>query len=322
VENVVSGFFIPHAWSNRLRTALKVAGPLALPVAGMGLLYFLQDHLVFNPARAAPIGGAVVPSHRKRAVVLPMRDGTRLRGWWYRPERGCAAPAPGVVYFGGRNEEVSWVSGVVPYFEGTHLLAVNYRGYGDSEGRASETALCADALELCDWLKSRPGVDPTRIAVVGRSLGSGVAAFVAAHRQLAAAVLITPYDSILEVARRRFPFAPLRFLLRYPFESVRLARAARAPLLALMSERDCVVPHAHTYRLLEAWQGDKQSLCIAGSDHCDVQLSPQSWHAVREFLNRHFARPSAYQRSRLLDTGTVYVPPSDALSTVMTAGKA
>ena len=310
--------FIAHIAANRLRTALKVAGPLALPVAGFGLLYFLQDRLVFNPAREPSIGLTATPSHRKRAVVLPMRDGTRLRGWWYRPERDCAALAAGVIYFGGRNEEVSWVSGVLSYFEGTHLLAVNYRGYGASEGRASETALCADALELYDWLKSRPGVDPVRMAVVGRSLGTGVAAFVAAHRQLAAAVLITPYDSILEVARRRFPFAPLRFLLRYPFESVRFARAARAPLLALMSERDCVVPHANTYRLLEAWQGDKQSLCIAGSDHSDVQLNPQSWRAVREFLDRHLAPSDARRTPRPLDRSTAYGPPS---GTVMTAGR-
>ena len=316
--------FIAHAWSNRLRTALKVAGPLALPVAGMGLLYYLQDRLVFNPARAPFVGGPVAPSHRKRAVVLPMRDGTRLRGWWYRPERDCAEPAAGVIYFGGRNEEVSWVSSVLSYLEGAHLLAVNYRGYGESEGRASETALCADALELYDWLKSRPGVDVARMAVVGRSLGTGVAAFVAAHRQLAAAVLITPYDSILEVARRRFPFVPLRFLLRYPFESVRFARAARAPLLALMSERDCVVPHTHTYRLLEAWQGDKQSLCIAGSDHWDVQLNPQSWRAVHDFLDRHLARPSpsARQSAGTLDPCTAYGPPSETLSTVISAGKA
>ena len=313
---------IPHAWSNRLRRALKLGGPLALPVAWMGLLYFLQHRLVFNPARVPSIGAPVASSHRKRAVVLSMRDGTRLRGWWYRPERDCAAPAAGVIYFGGRNEEVSWISRVVSYFEGAHLLAINYRGYGDSEGRASETALCADALELCDWLKSRPGVDPTRVAVVGRSLGTGVAAFVAAHRQLAAAVLITPYDSILEVARRRFPFVPLRFLLRYPFESVRFARAARAPLLALLSERDCVVPHAHTYRLLEAWQGDKQSLCITGSDHWDVQLNPESWRAVREFLDAHLARPPARQRARPLDSFTAFAPPSETLSTVMTAGKA
>ena len=162
--------FMAHAWSNRLRAALKVAGPLALPAAGIAVLYCLQDRLVFNPARTPSTGKPVAPSHRKRAVVLPMRDGTRLRGWWYRPQRDCAAPAAGVIYFGGRNEEVSWVSGVVSYFEGVHLLAVNYRGYGASEGRASELALSADALELCDWLKSRPGVNPARVAVVGRSL--------------------------------------------------------------------------------------------------------------------------------------------------------
>ena len=308
--------------SNRLRTALKLAGPLALPLGGMTLLYFLQDRLLFSPARALSVATPMTPSHRKRAVVLPMGDGTRLRGWWYRPARECSAPAAGVIYFGGRNEEVSWISDVVSHFDGTHLLAVNYRGYGRSEGRASETALCSDALELYDWLASRAGVDPTRTAVIGRSLGTGVAVFVAAQRQLAAAVLITPYDSILEVARRRFPYAPVRFLLRYRFDAVRYARAASAPLLVLMSERDCVVPHAHTYRLLQAWKGHKQSLCIAGSDHCDIQLNPQSWSAVCEFLHGCFAHPIARHNPRAIDTGADYRPACSAPSTVMVAGKA
>jgi len=251
-----------------------------------------------------------------------MRDGTLLRGWWYRPRRDCAAPVAGVIYFGGRNEDVSWIGEVSSYFDGAHLLAVNYRGYGRSEGRASETALCSDALELYDWLASQSGVDPLRVAVVGRSLGTGVAAFVAAQRRPAAAVLMTPYDSLLAVARRRFPFAPVRYLLRNRFESVRFARSASAPLLVLMSECDRVVPHAHTYRLLEAWSGEKQSLCIGDSDHCDIQLNPQSWGAVRDFLRRHLARPVASQSLRALDARAAYWPPGGMPSTEMTAGKA
>jgi hypothetical protein len=193
-------------------------------------------------------------------------------------------PAAGIIYFGGRSEEVSWLTGVWSHLGDMHLLAVNYRGYGASEGRASETALFSDALELYDWLGSQPEVDSSRQAVVGRSLGTGVATFVAAHRPVAAAVLVTPYDSILEIAGGRFPFVPVRLLLRYRFESLHFAGVARAPVLVLMAERDSVVPPDHTYRLIDAWAGDKQVVRILGSDHSDIQLNPQSWRAVREFL--------------------------------------
>jgi uncharacterized protein len=283
---------------NRLAFFLKIAGSFMLPVGATALLYLLQDRLVFNPACTPSTGRALGSSHRKRAVVLRMRDGTHLRGWWYRPQSATPGTAPAVIYFGGRNEEVSWVTDVSSYVRGAHLLAVNYRGYGASEGRPSEAALLSDALELYDWLTSQSGVDPSRLAVIGRSLGTGLAAFLVARRQVAAVVLITPYDSILEIARRRFPLAPVRLLLRHRFESVRFARAARTPVLVLMAERDSVVPHEHTYRLIDAWAGDKYVVRISGSDHSDIQLSPQSWQAVHRFLRSRIGRAAATQCGR------------------------
>ncbi len=317
---IVLQSFAADPWPNRVGVALKILGSLALPVGGTALLYFLQDRLVFNPARTPSGTRLVAPTHRRRAVTLRMRDGIRLRGWWHRPERDSAASAPAIVYFGGRNEEISWLTGVLSYFDGAHLLTVNYRGYGISEGRASETALSSDALELYDWLGSQPGVDSSRIAVVGRSLGTGVAAFLAAHRQVCAAVLITPYDSILEIARRRFPFAPVGLLLRYRFESVRFAAAARAPVLVLIAERDTVVPHEHTYRLIDAWGGDKRLVHIPGSDHSDIQLNPKSWSAVREFLHTRLGQSVAEQSLRASTADTGYSLPSGTARTAITAG--
>jgi dienelactone hydrolase len=164
----------------------------------------------------------------------------------------------------------------------------------------------SDTLDLYDWLASQPGVDPSRLAVIGRSLGTGLAAFLVAHRQVAAVVLITPYDSILEIARQRFPFAPVRLLLRHRFESVRFARAARAPVLVLIAERDSVIPHEHTYRLIDAWAGDKYVVRILGSDHSDIQLNPQSWRAVQEFLCSRVGRAVAKQSERRT---AVAIPP-------------
>jgi hypothetical protein len=124
---MVDKMFVAEECSNRLAVALKIAGSLALPVGATALLYLLQDRLVFNPARTPPTTGSLALSHKKRAVTLHMRDGTRLRGWWHRPSNS-SGPAPGVIYFGGRNEEVSWVTAVSSCLGGAHLLAVNYRG--------------------------------------------------------------------------------------------------------------------------------------------------------------------------------------------------
>ena len=135
-----------------------------------------------------------------------------------------AGQTPGVVYFGGRSEEVSWVArDAGKLFPGMAVLAVNYRGYGDSHGDPAEAHFVEDGRMLFDWLSERHHVDPARIAVVGRSLGSGVAVQVAMEREASAIVLITPYDSILAIAKRKFRTLPVEYVLRHKFESVKLS---------------------------------------------------------------------------------------------------
>jgi len=280
-------------WPDVLTTLRNGVRMVFLPLGGSVMLYLLQDRLLFNPGRTPAVTSACGPDHRKRAVTLRMRDGTKLRGWWMRPDRQAPSAAPAIIYFGGRSEEVSWVAPYAAALSGMHVLFVNYRGYGNSDGHPSERALFSDALELYDWLGSQPGVHAERMAVIGRSLGSGVAAYVAARRRVAAAVLMTPYDSILEIARRRYPWAPVRLLLRHRFEAVRFAGTTRSPVLVLLAEHDEVIPYEHTLRLINAWAGEKQVLVIPGSDHCDIQEKLRSWSAVREFLRARLAPRSA-----------------------------
>src|SRR4051794_39521375 len=86
-------------------------GWIAAPLGGALLLYLLQDKLVFNPVRSPPTAFRLGPSHRMRTVTLTMADNTRLHGWWMRPNGEVRSLQPAVLYFGGRSEEVSWVSG-------------------------------------------------------------------------------------------------------------------------------------------------------------------------------------------------------------------
>ena len=137
-----------------------------------------QRRLVFNPTVEREVKSPRSSGHRTRPVVLRAKDGTRLSGWLMTPKLPGKHPA--VVYFGGRSEEVSWVvRDAGKLFPNMAVLAVNYRGYGESQGVPAEIHMIDDGCMLVDWLAARVHVDASRIAVVGRSLGSGVAVQVA-----------------------------------------------------------------------------------------------------------------------------------------------
>ena len=151
----------------------------ALVVGIPAAAWFAQDRMIFHPQPIASV--AHLP---ERAVPLEIRadDDTRLRGWM-RP--AASLPAPVVLYFGGNAEEVSWTLSEPRWPRDWSIVALNYRGYGGSEGTPSEVSLVADAIRVHDVIAARDDVDPSRIVAFGRSLGAGVAVKLAAERPLA-----------------------------------------------------------------------------------------------------------------------------------------
>ena len=163
------------------------------------------------------------------------------------------------------------------------VLVVNYRGYGRSTGEPGQKALYDDGLAIYDYAVGR-GARPEHIVVMGRSLGSGVASMLAAARPVRAAILVTPFDSIAAVAAGKYPYLPVRLLLRHPFPSTDWAKQARVPALFLAAERDFVVPAAHARRLFEAWAGEKQMHVLPQTGHNDLDMHPDYYRLIDEFL--------------------------------------
>jgi len=249
-----------------------------------------QRRLVFNPTVEREVKSPRSSGHRTRPVVLRAADGTRLCGWLMTPQ--IPGPHPAVVYFGGRSEEVSWVvRDAGKLFPNMAVLAVNYRGYGDSHGDPDEIHMVEDGCMLFDWMAARAHVDARRIAVVGRSLGSGVAVQVAKERPAHSVVLITPYDSILAIAKRKFRVMPIEYMLRHRFESIKYAPALKAPTYVLRAESDDVVPHSHTDQLV----AKLAQLCgddiVPGSDHMNIPYLEGTQSRIAGFLGSQFAKP-------------------------------
>ncbi len=249
-----------------------------------------QRRLVFNPVLEREVKSPRSSGHRTRPVVLRAKDGTRLAGWLMTPT--IPGPRPAVLYFGGRSEEVSWVvRDAGKLFPGMTVLAMNYRGYGDSQGIPAEIHMIEDGCLLYDWLATRGQVDAERIAVVGRSLGSGVAVQVAKERPARSVVLITPYDSILAIAKRRFRVMPIEYMLRDRFESIKYAPSLKAPTYVLRAAIDDVVPHFHTDLLVAKLGALVADDVVPESDHMNIPYLETTQAMVAGFLTRQFSRP-------------------------------
>ena len=190
--------------------------------------------------------------------------------------------AKALIYFGGNAEAV--VANAEEFssnFSESTTYLVNYRGYGGSTGRPSEAGNYADALAVYDHVKK----DHSQISVAGRSLGSGVATYLAAHRPVENVALITPYDSILNIAKANYSLFPVKLLLKDVYDSASRAKTIQSKVLVIAAENDVVIPMLNTQKLVDAFRDDQVQLkVIKNTGHNDVSNSAEYFKALREFL--------------------------------------
>lgn len=241
----------------------------------MLLMYFAQDNLIFYPRKLAE-GERAALSRRPAVESLFIRaaDGTRLHAWHVKGD-------PLILYFGGNAEEVSWMlDHAARRAPGIGWLLVDYRGYGSSEGSPSQAALVADALGWYDEMAPHH----KSIYLFGRSLGSGVAVQLAAQRPVAGVILVAPFDSLVEVGKHYYPFLPVKWMLKHPFDSAALAPEISAPLLCIVATADEIIPAVRSRRLYEAWGGPKRWVGLEGAGHNSTDNAANYWTSIVAFL--------------------------------------
>lgn len=241
------------------------------------LLYFGQESSIFYPQ---PNDTQLRERYSAQRFELPS-GGAILEGWWV--ENPQATTSAVVLYFGGNAEDVLYTASTASSIDARAVVVVNYRSYGGSTGEPGQKALYDDGLAIYDYAIKR-GVAPEHIVVMGRSLGSGVASMLADARPVRAAILITPFDSLAAVASGHYPWVPVRLLLRHPFPSTDWASRTRAPALIIAAEHDLVVPAAHARKLFAAWAGEKQFHILPQTGHNDIEMHPDYYRLINEFL--------------------------------------
>jgi pimeloyl-ACP methyl ester carboxylesterase len=244
---------------------ILIAGAVALYVLLCVALFFYQRSLIYYPQpMAEPTSGAVMILHVDAETVAISTN----------PRPGPSA----VIYFGGNAEDVSQeIPGLSRAFRRSAIYSLQYPGYGKSSGTPSEKAIFADSLALFDRVK----VEHPDVVVIGRSLGSGVAVWVASQRPLKRLVLVTPFDSLADAAANQFPYLPVRWLLRDRYESGKYAPAVMAPTSILVAGYDEIIPRASSDRLRDRFRAGVASyVVLPGFGHNTIQNSPMYWRLV------------------------------------------
>ena len=240
--------------------------------------WFTQESMLFFPQPV--VSTAHLPA-RASPLEVVAADGTRLRGWIVK---STAAPAPTVINFGGNAEEVSWTISDARWPREWTIVGINYRGYGTSEGKPGEPELSADGLAIYDAVVKRDDVDPHRVVVFGRSLGTAIATHVAAERPVAGAILVSPYDSMTAIGKLHYPWLPVSLLLRHRFDAVPDAKRNTMPMLAIVGGSDSIIPAGRSRALFDAWAGPKTWQVVPRAGHNDLGNDAAFWDSVAAFL--------------------------------------
>ncbi len=223
----------------------------AVYVLWWAVLYMMQDKMMF------PIDSLPAPQRQPRypntlVLGLPLENGASNEAWFV-PGYGVneGSPGPVVMFFHGNAELIDYQDMVVAQYiqRGISVMLVEYRGYGRSGGIPSQENITVDNQQFFDIMLNLPMVDPTQIVFHGRSIGAAIAAQLARTRRPAGLILESAFASGGQMAR---DLAAPGFLVKNPFNTVKVVRLAKFPILIAHGTEDTLVPPHHAAMLLEA----------------------------------------------------------------------
>lgn len=238
-----------------------VAGYLGI----VGFMYFGQDRLIYFPdiperavrSDPADIGLAF------EDLTLTTGDGERIHAWYIPadPSRGA------VIFFHGNAGNIGHRLDTVRILNalGVDCLMIDYRGYGRSTGRPEESGTYLDAQAAWEHMTQVRGFARSEIVLFGRSLGSAVAAWLAAENEPAGLILESSFTSVPDLGAELYPWLPVRLLSRYGYDTRAQLRRVKVPVLVAHSPADDVIPYRHGRNLFAAAPQSSTFLEMSGS---------------------------------------------------------
>lgn len=241
-------------------------------------LYFFQEKILFLPTTLEQ-DYQYNFDYPFEELFLKTEDDASINALHFKTENSKGV----ILYFHGNAGDLSRWGKITEHFveKNYDVLIIDYRTYGKSTGKLSEQAFYNDAQYCYDYLLRH--YSENKITVYGRSLGTGIASYLASKNRPQQLILETPYYSILDVAEHRFPMFPVKQLLKYHFPTHQYLPKTDCAITIIHGTDDGIVPYSSGKKLLEIGLDNLNFITVDGGDHNNL-IEFEAYHNTIETI--------------------------------------
>ena len=269
-----------------------MAGIWKLLIIGIGVyaalnlyVYYMQANLIYFPNLA---GRELVSTPKNigldfQDVEFVTEDDIKLHGWFIPSEDAEKT----ILFFHGNAGNISHRLESIDIFNrlGLNVFIIDYRGYGQSEGKITEKGSYRDAEAAWQYLVDTRGVEESQIIVFGRSLGASIAAWLAGKHAPSALIIESGFTSVPSMGQRLYPFLPVRWLAHFKYDTKQYVKSVTCPVLVAHSKDDVIITYDEGRKIFDAANNPKHFLQIYGVHNVVFLVSGSGYiNGLRDFF--------------------------------------
>ena len=255
---------------------------VAVYILMMLLVQMFHSRLVYFPAKEIKRTPEYLGLNYED-VYFKTEDGLKLNGWFIESKKRGKV----LLYSHGNGGNISHRIDLIDIYirAGYSVFIYDYRGYGKSEGKPNEKGTYLDGEAAWNYLINEKKYEPKDIILLGRSIGGGIATYLAVHRKPSGLILDSAFTSVKDMARKLFPYLPVRFMKTYGYDNIKRIKNIKCPVLIIHSSEDELIPFDHGKRLFEAANMPKTFVEIKGMHDDSFYVSEKRYaSAIEEFI--------------------------------------